>query len=334
MKKLIGIVIVIVLVVVVVGAAKRRGGGGGDTPTVHPSTSSGPTAAQPTFTLGSGDYKYEIKIGRDTRYYLAHVPSNYNVNKSVPMWVAMHGGSGSAEIMRDYYGIPQKADKEGFIAVFPHGQARAISPDLATWNAGPGECCAYAIEHGGDDTAFIRAVVKDVEQKFNIDSRRVYINGFSNGAMKTYDLACQAADIFAAAAPVSGTERTKSCNPSRPIPIAHFHSIDDKTVQYNGGCGDNGCVAGSASTPVPETINRWIARNNTSSTPVRIKDVRGAYCDEYRPNAGGAVIQLCVTEDGGHSWAGGQKPRLTADTPSRAINTTNEIWEFFKKHTL
>src|SRR5262249_56315889 len=46
-----------------------------------------------------------------------------------------------------------------------------------------------------------------------------------------------AADIFAAAAPVSAPLNTtaSTCRPSRPITVVAFHGLNDRIVPYNGG---------------------------------------------------------------------------------------------------
>jgi len=44
----------------------------------------------------------------------------------------------------------------------------------------------------------------------------------SNG-MLAQRLACEAADVFRAIAPVAGTDNTQSCTPSRPVPVIECH---------------------------------------------------------------------------------------------------------------
>lgn len=40
------------------------------------------------------------------------------------------------------------------------------------------------------------------------------------------------------------------------------------------------------------------------------------------------AVQLCVTATGGHSWAGGSKPR-SSEAPSQAISANDVMWAFF-----
>ena len=56
--------------------------------------------------------------------------------------------------------------------------------------------------------------------------------GMSNGAMMSYRLACDAADIINGVGAVAGTDNTLSCNPKETTPIMHIHAINDDHVLY------------------------------------------------------------------------------------------------------
>ena len=44
----------------------------------------------------------------------------------------------------------------------------------------------------------MRAVIADVASRYNVDRKRVFVQGLSNGAFMAHLLACQAADLIAA----------------------------------------------------------------------------------------------------------------------------------------
>ena len=77
-------------------------------------------------------------------------------------------------------------------------------------------------------------------------------------------------------------------------------------------------------TSVPATIDKWVKLNAATATPRKVLSVDGARCERHD---GPAPVQLCVTEDGGHSWPGGNKPR--GESPSTAISANDVMWEFF-----
>ena len=199
---------------------------------------------------------------------------------------------------------------------------------LATWNAG--NCCGKARDEHVDDVGFLRALVADIGKRASVAPQRVYAIGMSNGAMMAYRLACEAGDVFRAIMAVAGTDNTATCAPRRPVPILHIHAQDDPLVLFNGGAGDK-LRFGDAATDfvsVPDTISRWVKLDHAQTRPQRVLSVPGAYCDRYAASRGGAPVELCVTETGGHSWPGGQKARAE-ESPSQAIDADHLMWDFF-----
>jgi polyhydroxybutyrate depolymerase len=224
-----------------------------------------------------------------------------------------------------YYGQISKSDQAGFIAVFPNGFSRLKSGKLATWNAG--NCCGSARDEGSDDVGFIRDIVKNLSAQLNVDPRRIFANGMSNGGMMAYRLACEMPDVFRAIASVAGTDNTKSCTPSAPISVLHFHAKDDELELFDGGAGRKSSKVTSF-VSVPDSIAKWVRLNSCNTMPKRVFENAGAYCDAYTSCRGGVEVKLCVTPTGGHSWPGGKKPR--GDTPgSTALSATDVIADFF-----
>lgn len=179
-----------------------------------------------------GDYRFSFVHDGVTREYLVHVPKSYR-GTATPMLVALHGGGGDADFQADdsKYKLISKSEETGFIAVFPNGYSPMPSGILATWNAGT--CCGAAQKNNVDDVGFIRAVIARVEQQANIDSRRIFAAGMSNGAMMSWRLACEAPEIRAIAA-VDGTDNTASCHPAHPVAAIQFHALDDDHVPSTG----------------------------------------------------------------------------------------------------
>jgi len=210
--------------------------------------------------------------------------------------------------------------------VFPNGYSAFPSGILATWNAGA--CCGGAVEQNSDDSGFIRAVVEDVSRKLNINRKRLYSTGMSNGGLMSYRLACELSGVFAAIAPVAGTDNTYSCNPVKPVAVVHFHAMNDDHVPFYGGKG-SGSKVDVEFKSVPDTIKKWVAQNSCSPMPKRTLTVDGAYCDTYLYCQDGAQVKLCVTSTGGHSWPGA--PHGRSSPPSQAISANDIMWEFFNR---
>ncbi len=279
----------------------------------------------------SGDYTFTFSHGNIDRYYRVHVPQLYNSKVPTPLIVSMHGGGGDMTIQSsdEYYKLNTKSDKDGFIVVYPNGYSKFKSGRLATWNAG--NCCAWARDEKIDDIGFIKEVLKKVSGQMNVDARRVYAIGMSNGAMMAYRLACDAGSLFRGIAAVAGTDNTISCSSPAPMSVLHIHAKNDDHVLFYGGAGktfrDDSKVTNFTS--VPSTIQKWTSIDKCEGVAVKTIDKKGAYCELYSKCQGGKHIQLCVTEDGAHSWPGGKKVRGGEDG-SKALYANDVIWDFFK----
>ncbi|WP_348694724.1 PHB depolymerase family esterase [Duganella fentianensis] len=272
--------------------------------------------------LGSAGETSLQELRVQGRKVLVHLPAGDGSARPLPLVLALHGGGGHAGLMADdsRYGWQREADQGGFIVAFPNGASRLPGGRLATWNAGG--CCGYARDQTVDDVAFLRAVVAELAGRYRIDSARVFATGMSNGGMMAHRLACDAADLFRAVASVAGTDASAHCQPSRPVSVLHIHARDDDHVLYAGGAGPNAfrdrrSVMEFVS--VPQTVARWVLRDQCHSAAQPVLQVVGASCVAYGDCAAGVRVQLCSTDTGGHSWPG----------PAAPIDATREIWRFF-----
>jgi polyhydroxybutyrate depolymerase len=271
-----------------------------------------------------GDYRFRFVHDGLTREYLVHVPKSFH-GAATPLLIALHGGGGDADFQADdsKYKLISKSEQAGFIAVFPNGYSRMPSGILATWNAGA--CCGPAEKNKVDDVGFIRAVIARLERQANVDRQRIFATGMSNGAMMSWRLACEAPEIRAIAA-VEGTDNTASCHPAHPVPVIEFHALDDDHVPLNGGKGDLS-VAQVDFVSVPATQAKWVQIDRADQAARRVLTVSGAHCDLHAAKPGGAPVELCLTDTGGHSWPGGGTQQGRKQ-PS-AISANELMWSFF-----
>ena len=119
--------------------------------------------------------------------------------KPLPVVFDLHGWTINPRTQLGKTKWAEKADKEGFIVVAPDG---ADGMDQS-WNV-KGVCCGDAKKAMLEDVRFVRDIVTKLKTDLCIDERRVYASGHSTGAAMTLNLGCEAADIFAAVAPVCG----------------------------------------------------------------------------------------------------------------------------------
>jgi polyhydroxybutyrate depolymerase len=278
--------------------------------------------------LGPGDHVRAVTMGDQERSYLVHVPPGYDHKQPGPVVLIFHGAGLDAARMVLYSGLSAKADQAGFIAVYPNGSGvRGLS-----WNAEI--CCDFAARTHVDDVGFVRAVLDDLEKVVTVDRRRVYATGGSNGAMLCYRLASELSERIAAIAPVAGTMASKTCHPSRPVPVIHFHGTNDQWIPYKGGLGTRKVNFNS----VAETIQAWVqadgcrAEAQVTRYPDRTHDGTVVIRTCYSGGKNGSEVVLITIEGGGHSWPGRDwHPELLGKS-TKNISANDLIWDFFSKH--
>jgi len=266
-----------------------------------------------------------LNVDGQLRTYLLNLPPNYGEGNTFPLVVALHGTGGSAEQSERDYRLTSKSDMYNYVIVYPEGIPRPGPLKIRTWNAG--ECCDYAVANNIDDVEYIATLMDYLIKRYKIDPNKVFVTGMSNGAMMAYRLACELPRRIKAIAPVSGTLMTKLPCASKSMPILHIHSELDEVVPYNGGIGLGGYNFHS----VDSTL-RVMADINRCPISPRIIEEYNDFTYRKWVCQDDIVIESYLTKDGGHSWPGGLKPRAAADEPSKAIDATQLIFDFFETY--
>jgi endo-1,4-beta-xylanase len=160
-------------------------------------------------------------------------PSNLNMYTYVPdrvaarpaLLVAIHFCTGSASAVfngaaRDYV---TAADQYGYVVVFPEATRSGQCFDVSSPQA--------LTRGGGSDPVGIMSMVGYAKQHYNVDPGRVYVTGFSSGAMMTNVLAAEYPDVFAAGSAFMG------------VPAGCFGTTDGSS--WNSQCA-NGQITKTA----------------------------------------------------------------------------------------
>lgn len=282
----------------------------------------------------AGDSERKLTWGGRARSYLVHVPPGYDGVRPIPAVLALHGATSNAWLHRDFTGLDDKADREGFVAVYPNGTGNVAS--VLIWNGG--NPYGYAYQNNIDDVGFIAALLDDLATVVNLDATRVYGCGMSNGAQMAYRLASELTDRFAAVAAVAGPMGLPDCRPSRPIPVLHIHGTEDEFAPFKGGVGPK-AVYGAHFQSVEHTIRCWVRANACPEAPIietlppLADDGTRIVRHTYGPGKNGVEVVLVVVEGGGHTWPGRPPlpPRLGKSTQN--LDANDCLWDFFKKYT-
>jgi len=137
-----------------------------------------------------------------------------------------------------------------------------------------------------------------------VDPRRIFASGCSNGGGMSYKLACEAADVIAAIAPVDfdcvvGENNVPSCggcDPGRPITEVQFRATNDALVAYEGGPA-----------PIPQGMDfpgaeanlaDWGQINQCTGAPQPVAD--NTSCRTFPSCGAGVETTLCTQQGGSH----------------------------------
>jgi len=219
----------------------------------------------------------------DALTYRALAPPHWDGKSAMPLLLYLHGyGQTSDEIAND---------KDLVAAVAEFG-ALFVIPDR------PGHAWAHrgAPAEGRDDFGFLRAVIADAKAKFPIDAQKVYAAGFSIGGSMVWDLACHAAQGFAAFLPVSGAfwlPYPERCE-TGPVNLRHVHGVMDTTVPMGGRTIFGRYTQGD----VGKGWDILRATDRCGSEEDRKTREELLSCQTWSSCASGHQLQLCIHDDG------------------------------------
>ncbi|VVB98426.1 Esterase PHB depolymerase [uncultured archaeon] len=282
-----------------------------------------------------GDYDFRMRYGGIEREYLMHVPPSYSGAPSQVV-IYFHGGGGSMGDSKQQ-GMYNYSDKYGFILLSPAGTNRWGTEGLRTWNAGRWDdsgCCGYALEKNVDDVGFTSIMIEETKKKMNVDAKRIYATGHSNGGAMAYRLACQLSDKIAAAAPASPAGLESACAPARPISVMQIHGTADPCVPYYGGKENSGCLpTGNDYPPAQEEIKFWRNTDGCAANGNISYQKGDASCTSYSCSQG-TEVEFCTVTGMGHAWPSGN-PTLANIVGEVSFDISfDQIWEFFQRNPM
>ena len=203
------------------GGSSGTGGSGAGGSTVN--SSDGGTTAGATGSTGCGKTPSTLKnspsnttftqntisVSGTSRQFIIRWPDDYKNTTPYRLIIGLHGAGGKGA------DVAGPTSKEG--------------PYFGLWDLSKGTTIFVAPSAGGSqhywdatsDTAFVKAILDLVEGELCIDTSRIMLEGFSQGAAMSWTLACGLEGVFRAVAGHSGGGVTP---PSKCQPIAYFGS--------------------------------------------------------------------------------------------------------------
>lgn len=281
------------------------GGSGGNAATATAGSTTSSTGATTTSSTGAGGGVAaactETKFGAD-RPVTLHVPKSYSCDKGAPLVIMLHGYTATSAIEEGYLGITAESEKRGFLYAHPDGTKDSMGNQF--WNA-TDACCNF---NGSkvDDSAYITKIITDVQAAYNVDPRRIYLVGHSNGAFMSYRMACEHGDLIAGIASLAGamySDVTK-CAAANAVSLLEIHGTSDATIAYGGGSiGPNTFPGATTSVSDWATIDKCSPKADTTGAPLDLESTlpgNETTITSYTGCTSGTAVSLWTIAGGPH----------------------------------
>lgn len=191
----------------------------------------------------------------DGRPYGLTVPAGHDKAVPAPLVVVLHGYSSDGAEQAEYFGLADLAEREGFLLAYPDGTRDGIGNRF--WNA-TDACCNFS-GSTVDDVAYLDQVIAEIKAGHNVDPRRVYLVGHSNGAFMSHRYACDRPGTVAAIVALAGMQWKDparcGATPADPVSVLHVHGDQDSVIEYGGGR-----LFGAEYPGAEETMATWAAK--------------------------------------------------------------------------
>jgi len=260
----------------VAGSTTARGGsagtGGEDAPVPSPGCGATATLQSGTITLGS-------------RNYILNVPADYDSDHPYRLILGFHGANGRAsDVAGDYFGLlPLSAGSTIFVAA---------NADGGLWSA-------------ATDVAYVDQILEQVTAALCIDTSRIMMEGFSQGAAMAWTIACSRPNVYRAMVGHSGGG---VASPTTCEPIAYLGSL---------GLSD---IGGNSQATQTDPFARW---NGCTVETLPTAPAGSHVCTDYAGCPATDPVRWC-SYDGGHTAS-------PTDAGQSRSWMPEEVWAFVSR---
>ncbi|MFF7366923.1 extracellular catalytic domain type 1 short-chain-length polyhydroxyalkanoate depolymerase [Streptomyces tricolor] len=227
-----------------------------------------------------------------------------------PVVVALHGCTQNAQVYADHSGLPQLADRAGFLLVLAEtGTANNASKCFNWFQAGDNR-------RGQGEALSVRQMVSHAVTAHGADPRRVYVTGLSAGGAMTAVMLAAYPDVFSAGAVVAGLpyDCTRDSSPYTCMnpgvdrsPADWAQRVRDAHPSYTGPWPRTAIWYGDQDTTVvprnaTELRDQWTAVHGLSQTPTRTTTIgpNGTRQDQYLAADGTVAVEVDRVPGIGH----------------------------------
>lgn len=179
-----------------------------------------------------------LKLQYNHMPYRLYVPDNYDPNRSYPLVLFLHGGGERGTDNEKHllandgaivWAKPENQAKHPAFVLAP--QARA-TPDggFGLTRDSNNELNLDRVFQFSEDLGTAYEILQQVRSEYNIDSRRLYSTGLSQGGFGTFNLNIAYPDLFAAMVPIAAGGDPEKADRIVDKPMWVFHAADDTVI--------------------------------------------------------------------------------------------------------
>jgi phospholipase/carboxylesterase len=230
--------------------------------------------------------------------YTVELPDGFDSTRTYPLIVAIHG---LGDRMSAYVGTAARLCPEGAIGLYPESPYPMPSEEKGplgfTW-----EIWADTTEwYGGTltretSTRWIVHVIEKTIADFPVDPGKVFLFGFSQGGMLTYQVGLRHPELFAGLLPAGGWLPLDSAQalPPRALttPVLILHGVYDDVCEFASAQKAFDTLAARG---VPVELLRYPVKHTLPKELV--DDARDFVWKTTNPDAGGSLDNILFPED-------------------------------------
>jgi len=253
-----------------------------------------------------------VSVDGVTRRFRVTIPS-VEPGTTMPVILAFHGGGGSGFPFEQQDQFDALGAQEDFIMIYPQGQVFGDNEGEWQLNTGP---------DSGQDIAFVEAILDGLDERYCIDTSRIYGVGYSLGGMFVYELACHLNTRFAGIVSLAGTMPVSpnTCADDPPVGLLHVHGREDSIIPYASQWDWKAWDEVGMMQDIPSLIEYWSEHYSCEASEVTepasdLSRTVHSDCD------GDVRVEHIRRNDGDHEW------------PSSidGVSTPTMFWQFLSQ---
>ena len=267
--------------------------------------------------------QFEIRVGSDTRKYFITLPKNYDNNKPHKVLFALHCyGSNGEDFVHHAADYDHPTPYYGQQVLDKNGDYIFVSLDAigGLWNKGQG------------DHDFFAQTLTALNENYCIDTSRVFITGFSYGAMFSYSLMQDMQSRVRAAATYAVADYNiwlPEGNNMKNLPIAwmNVHGVNDGRCDY--------------SRAKTSALPRILKRNGKADADGNFTDASSEKPEEIRGNTGHVCYDFKNVDErfpvkwcswpGDHQWTAHDTGNMDVGWNWEQTWVPEEVHKFFEQ---